>query len=250
VKNKEMDFNGKTVIVTGSTRGLGKAIAEKFAILGANIVINGTSQTVYQTEEEFREKGYRVSAVEGDISIPETAQKLIETAVNTFGTVDVLVNNAGLTRDKLLMKMSVEDWEKVLDINLKGAFLCTKALSKLLMKKRSGTIINITSVVGIMGNAGQANYAASKAGLIGFTKSVAKELGAWGITCNAIAPGLIETDMSAQLSDEIKEKFIAMTPLKRAGTPSEVADAVCFLASEQARYITGQVIHIDGGMVM
>ncbi|NLN64140.1 MAG: 3-oxoacyl-[acyl-carrier-protein] reductase [Clostridiaceae bacterium] len=245
-----MDFNGKTVIVTGSTRGLGKAIAEKFAILGANIVINGTSQTVYQTEEEFREKGYRVSAVEGDISIPETAQKLIETAVNTFGTVDVLVNNAGLTRDKLLMKMSVEDWEKVLDINLKGAFLCTKALSKLLMKKRSGTIINITSVVGIMGNAGQANYAASKAGLIGFTKSVAKELGAWGITCNAIAPGLIETDMSAQLSDEIKEKFIAMTPLKRAGTPSEVSDAVCFLASEQARYITGQVIHIDGGMVM
>lgn len=250
MKSKDMDFNGKTVIVTGSTRGLGKAIAEKFAILGANIVINGTSQTVYQTEEEFREKGYRVSAVEGDISIPETAQKLIETAVNTFGTVDVLVNNAGLTRDKLLMKMSVEDWEKVLDINLKGAFLCTKALSKLLMKKRSGTIINITSVVGIMGNAGQANYAASKAGLIGFTKSVAKELGAWGITCNAIAPGLIETDMSAQLSDEIKEKFIAMTPLKRAGTPSEVADAVCFLASEQARYITGQVIHIDGGMVM
>ena len=250
MKNKEMDFNGKTVIVTGSTRGLGKAIAEKFAILGANIVINGTSQTVYQTEEEFREKGYRVSAVEGDISIPETAQKLIETAVNTFGTVDVLVNNAGLTRDKLLMKMSVEDWEKVLDINLKGAFLCTEAWSKLLMKKRSGTIIIITFVVGIMGNAGQANYAASKAGLIGFTKSVAKELGAWGITCNAIAPGLIETDMSAQLSDEIKEKFIAMTPLKRAGTPSEVADAVCFLASEQARYITGQVIHIDGGMVM
>jgi 3-oxoacyl-[acyl-carrier protein] reductase len=245
-----MDFSGKTVIVTGSTRGLGKAIAEKFAQSGANVVINGTSKTVFKTEEEFLQKGYRVKAVEGDISIPEKAQELIDTAVSTYGTVDVLVNNAGVIRDKLLMKMSVEDWDTVLDINLKSAFLCTKALTKLMMKKRQGCIINITSVVGIMGNAGQVNYASSKAGMIGFTKSVAKELGAWGITCNAVAPGFIETDMSDQLSDEIKERYLAIIPLKRAGTPSEVADAVCFLASEKAKYITGQVIHIDGGMVM
>lgn len=245
-----MDFSGKTVIVTGSTRGLGKAIAEKFASLGANVVINGTSKTVFQTEEEFVGKGYPVKAVEGDISIPGKAQELINTAVETFGTVDILVNNAGVVRDKLLMRMSEDDWDTVLDINLKSAFLCTKALTKLLMKKRQGIIINITSVVGIMGNAGQANYAASKAGMIGFTKSVAKELGAWGIRCNAVAPGFIETDMSTQLSEEIQEKYLAAIPLKRAGTPSEVADAVCFLASEQAQYITGQVIHIDGGMVM
>lgn len=245
-----MNFNGKTVIVTGSTRGLGKAIAEKFAQLGANVVINGTSETVLNTQQEFLQKGYQVKAAVGDISIPEKAQELIDTAVAAFGTVDVLVNNAGVIRDKLLMKMSVEDWDTVLDINLKGAFLCTKALTRLMMKKRQGCIINITSVVGVMGNAGQANYAASKAGMIGFTKSVAKELGAWGITCNAVAPGFIETDMSDQLSDDIKEKYMAVIPLKRAGTPSEVADAVCFLASESARYITGQVIHIDGGMVM
>lgn len=245
-----MDFSGKTVVVTGSARGLGKAIAEKFAQLGANVILNGTSKTVFKTEEEFLQKGYQVKAVEGDISIPENAQELIDMAVHTYGTVDVLVNNAGVIRDKLMMKMSVEDWDTVLDINLKSAFLCTKAITKLMMKKRQGCIINITSVVGIMGNAGQANYAASKAGMIGFTKSVAKELGAWGITCNAVAPGFIQTDMSDQLSDEIKERYLAVIPLKRAGTPSEVADAVCFLASEKAKYITGQVIHIDGGMVM
>ncbi len=245
-----MNFSGRTVIVTGSTRGLGKAIAEKFAMSGANVIINGTSKTVFKTEEEFLQKGYCVKAVEGDISIPEKAQELIDTAVNTYGTVDVLVNNAGVIRDKLMMKMSVEDWDTVMNINLKGAFLCTKALTKLMMKKRQGCIINITSVVGVMGNAGQANYAASKAGMIGFTKSVAKELGAWGITCNAVAPGFIDTDMSEQLSDDIKERYLAVIPLKRAGTPFEVADTVCFLASEKARYITGQVIHIDGGMVM
>ncbi|NLG89147.1 MAG: 3-oxoacyl-[acyl-carrier-protein] reductase [Clostridiaceae bacterium] len=245
-----MDFSGKTVVVTGSSRGLGKAIAEKFASLNANVVINGTSETVLKTESEFLEKGYRVKAVIGDISIDENARKLIDTAVSEFGSVDVLVNNAGIVRDKLLMRMTEEDWDSVLDINLKSAFLCTKAAVKPMMKKRHGTIINITSVVGLMGNAGQANYAASKAGMIGFTKSAAKELGPWGITCNAVAPGFILTDMSDALTDEIKEKYIAMVPLKRAGTPEEVADAVCFLASDGARYITGQVINIDGGMVM
>lgn len=245
-----MNFSGKTVVVTGSSRGLGKAIAEKFASLNANIVINGTSETLLKTESEFLEKGYLVKAVIGDISIEENARRLIDAAVNEFGTVDVLVNNAGIVRDKLLMRMTEEDWDSVLDTNLKSAFLCTKAVTKLMMKKRLGTIINITSVVGLMGNAGQTNYAASKAGMIGFTKSVAKELGPWGITCNAVAPGFIGTDMSDALTDEFKEKYIAMVPLKRAGTPDEVAGAVCFLASDNAKYITGQVINIDGGMVM
>jgi 3-oxoacyl-[acyl-carrier protein] reductase len=245
-----MDFAVKTVVVTGSSRGLGKAIAERFASLNANVIINGTSETVLKAELEFLQRGYKVKAVIGDISIEENAKKLVDTAVNEFGTVDILVNNAGIVRDKLLMRMTEEDWDNVLDTNLKSAFLCTKAVTRTMMKKRRGTIINITSVVGLMGNAGQANYAASKAGMIGFTKSVAKELGSWGITCNAVAPGFISTDMSDVLSDEIKEKYIAMVPLKRAGTPNEVADAVCFLASDYAKYITGQVINIDGGMVM
>jgi len=245
-----MNFTGKTVVVTGSSRGIGRSIAEKFAVLGANVVINGTSKTIFETEKEFAEKGYSVKAFEGDISIAENAKALIDFAVETFGTVDVLVNNAGITRDKLLVRMSDEEWDAVLDVNLKSAFLCTKAVTRIMMKQRRGVIINISSVVGVTGNAGQANYAASKAGLIGFTKSVAKELGSWGITCNAVAPGFIETDMTGHLSDEIKEKFLAAIPLRRAGTPSEVADAVCFLSSDSAKYITGQVIHIDGGMVM
>lgn len=245
-----MDFTGKTVVVTGSSRGLGKAIAEKYAQFGANVVINGTSKTIFDTEKEFIEKGYCVKAFEGDISVAEIAKALIDFAVENFGTVDVLVNNAGIIRDKLLIRMSDEDWESVLNVNLRSAFLCTKAVARLMMKKRQGAVINISSVVGVMGNAGQANYAASKAGLIGFTKSIAKELGSWGITCNAVAPGFIETDMSNQLSDEFKEKFLTAIPLRRAGTPSEVADAVCFLSSDMAKYITGQVIHIDGGMVM
>ncbi len=246
----EVDFTAKTVVITGSSRGLGKEIAKKYAQLGANVVINGTSKTIFETEQEFIEQGYSVKAYEGDISSAENAKAIIEFAVKSFGTVDVLVNNAGIIRDKLLVRMSDEDWDSVLDVNLKSVFLCTKAVAKLMMKKRAGTIINITSIVGVTGNAGQANYAASKSGMIGFTKSIAKELGSWGVTCNAIAPGFIETDMSNQLSDEIKEKYITAIPLRRAGTPSEVADVVCFLSSDMAKYITGQVIHIDGGLVM
>jgi 3-oxoacyl-[acyl-carrier protein] reductase len=245
-----LDYTGKTVIVTGSARGLGKAIAEKFAELGANVIINGTSETVLITEKEFLDKGYKVKAFIGDISLPENAQMIVKTAVETFGTVDVLVNNAGIVRDKLLMKMGIEDWDDVLNINLKSVFLCTKEVIRLMMKKRQGRIINISSIIGVMGNAGQANYAASKAGIIGFTKSTAKELGSRGITCNAVAPGFIESDMSQQLPDDIKENYIANVPLRRAGTPSEVAGVVCFLASEDAEYITGQVIHVDGGLVM
>ncbi|NLX75795.1 MAG: 3-oxoacyl-[acyl-carrier-protein] reductase [Clostridiaceae bacterium] len=245
-----MDFTGKTVVVTGSSRGIGKAIAERFAQLNANVVINGTNKTIFDTEKEFIEKGYKVKAFEGDISSAENAKALIDFTVGSFGTVDVLVNNAGITRDKLLVRMGDEDWDAVLDVNLKSAFLCTRAVTRIMMKQRQGVIINVSSVVGVTGNAGQANYSASKAGLIGFTKSVAKELGSWGITCNAVAPGFIETDMTSRLSDEIKEKFLDAIPLRRVGTPSEVADTVCFLASDMAKYITGQVIHIDGGMVM
>lgn len=245
-----LDFTGKTVIVTGSTRGLGKAIAEKFAMLGANVVINGTSETVLKTEKEFLDKGYKVKAFIGDISVSEKAQMLVKTAVETFGTVDVLVNNAGIVRDKLLMKMSEEDWDEVLNVNLKSIYLCTKEVIRLMMKKRHGRIINISSVIGVMGNAGQANYAASKAGIIGFTKSIAKELGSRGITCNVVAPGFIESDMSQQIPEEMREKYIANVPLGRAGTPLDVAGAVCFLASEDADYITGQVMHVDGGLVM
>ncbi|NLY17510.1 MAG: 3-oxoacyl-[acyl-carrier-protein] reductase [Clostridiaceae bacterium] len=245
-----MDFTGKTVIVTGSTRGLGKAIAEKFAMLGANVVINGTSETVLKTEKEFSDKGYKVKAFIGDISVSENVQMLVKTAVDTFGTVDVLVNNAGIVRDKLLMKMSIEDWDEVINVNLKSVFLCTKEVIRLMMKKRQGRIINISSVIGVMGNAGQANYAASKAGIIGFTKSIARELGSRGITCNVVAPGFIESDMSQQIPEEMREKYIANVPLRRAGTPLDVAGAVCFLASEDAEYITGQVIHVDGGLVM
>jgi len=245
-----MDFTGKTVIVTGSTRGLGKAIAEKFAMLGANVVINGTSETVLKTEKEFSDKGYKVKAFIGDISVSENVQMLVKTAVDTFGTVDVLVNNAGIVRDKLLMKMSIEDWDEVINVNLKSVFLCTKEVIRLMMKKRQGRIINISSVIGVMGNAGQANYAASKAGIIGFTKSIARELGSRGITCNVVAPGFIESDMSQQIPEEMREKYIANVPLRRAGTPLDVAGAVCFLASEDAEYITGQGIHVDGGLVM
>ena len=245
-----MDYTGKTCIVTGSARGLGKAIAEKFAELGANVIINGTSETVLVTEKEFSDKGYKVKAFIGDISLPENARMIVKTAVEVFGTVDILVNNAGIVRDKLLMKMRIEDWDDVLNINLKSVFLCTKEVIRLMMKKRQGRIINISSIIGVMGNAGQANYAASKAGIIGFTKSTAKEMGSRGITCNAVAPGFIESDMSQQLPEDIKENYIANVPLRRAGTPSEVAGVVCFLASEDAEYITGQVIHVDGGLVM
>mgnify|MGYP000123500282 CR=1 FL=1 len=245
-----MNFTGKTVVVTGSSRGIGRSIAEKFAVLGANVVINGTSKTIFETEKEFAEKGYSVKAFEGDISIAENAKALIVFAVETFGTVDVLVNNAGITRDKLLVRMSEEDWDDVLDTNLKGAFLCTKAAAKIMVKQRSGKIINITSVAGVMGNPGQANYSASKAGMIGLTKTTAKELASRGITCNAVAPGLTISRMTEALPEKVKENYLSNIPLGRFGTPEDVANVVGFLASDDANYITGQVIHIDGGLVM
>ncbi len=250
IGDDNMDFHNKTVIVTGSTRGIGHALACTFAQNGASVMLSGTGDSVYKAADEFKNQGFSVAGYKGDLSIPSHAQGLIEKTVETFGSVDVLVNNAGITCDKLLIRMEEDDWDRVMETNLKGAFLCTKAAARIMMKKRSGRIINITSVVGLMGNAGQANYAASKAGLIGFTKSVAREFAARGITCNAIAPGFIETQMTGSLPEEIKEQYLKGIPLGRYGTPAEVADLALFLASDRAQYITGQVINIDGGLHM
>ncbi len=245
-----MDMKGKTVVVSGSTRGIGRAIAERFCELGANVVISGTTDQVHTLGETLRGAGYIVTSVQADMTKPDDAQRLVNAAVEAYGTVDVLVNNAGITRDRLLIRMEEADWDAVLDTNLKGTFLLTKAAAKVMMKKRTGSIVNITSVVGIMGNAGQANYAASKAGIIGFTKSIARELASRGITCNAIAPGFIETQMTGDLPEAVKETYLKSIPAGRYGTPSEVADLTVFLASGQAAYITGQVVQLDGGLHM
>ncbi|WP_010252470.1 3-oxoacyl-[acyl-carrier-protein] reductase [Acetivibrio cellulolyticus] len=247
-----MQLKGKTAIITGSSRGIGKAIARKLGQMGANIVLNGTtaSDALNKTFEEFRAAGINVVVSIGDARDIEYVQAMVNTAVDTFGSVDILVNNAGITRDKLIIKMSESDWDDVLDINLKGAFLCTKAVSKIMMKQRSGKIINVTSVIGEIGNPSQTNYAASKAGLIGLTKATAKELAIRGINCNAVAPGLIATEMTEVLPENVKENYLNSIPQKRYGTPEDVANVVGFLVSEEANYITGQVINIDGGLVM
>lgn len=245
-----MDFTGKTVIVTGSTRGIGYAVACAFLEAGASVMLTGTGASVNDVVSELKNKGYKAEGFIGDLSVPSNAQELIDKTIEFFGGIDVLVNNAGITCDKLLIRMEEEDWDKVMNVNLKSTFLCTKAAARIMMKKRKGTIINISSIVGLMGNAGQANYAASKAGIIGFTKSVAREFASRGITCNVIAPGFIETQMTGALPEEIKENYLKSIPLGRFGTPSDVADLAVFLASEKARYITGQVINIDGGLYM
>jgi len=245
-----MDFTGKTVIVTGSTRGIGYAVACAFLEAGASVMLTGTGASVNDVVSELKNKGYKAEGFIGDLSVPSNAQELIDKTIECFGGIDVLVNNAGITCDKLLIRMEEEDWDKVMNVNLKSTFLCTKAAARIMMKKRKGTIINISSIVGLMGNAGQANYAASKAGIIGFTKSVAREFASRGITCNVIAPGFIETQMTGALPEEIKENYLKSIPLGRFGTPSDVADLAVFLASDKARYITGQVINIDGGLYM
>ncbi|NLC67345.1 MAG: 3-oxoacyl-[acyl-carrier-protein] reductase [Clostridiaceae bacterium] len=247
-----MQLKGKTAIITGSARGLGKAIALKLAGMGANIVLNdiASSKDIDSTADEFRAMGYNVIVTKGDVRNKDDVENMVNKAVEAFGSVDILVNNAGITRDTLIIKMSEEDWDDVLDINLKGAFLCTKAVARVMMKQRSGKIINIASVAGVMGNPGQANYSASKAGLIGLTKTTAKELASRGITCNAVAPGLIQSKMTEVLPEKIKENYLKNMPLGRFGTPDDVADVVGFLASPASDYITGQVIHIDGGLVM
>lgn len=247
-----MKLTGKTAIVTGGARGIGRAIAMTLAAAGANIVINysSSSKAADEVVEEARKLGVKALAFKADVSKDEEIENLVKQVLNDFGSIDILVNNAGITRDNLLIRMSEKDFMDVIDTNLKGAFICTKHVSKVMMKQRAGKIINIASVVGVMGNAGQSNYSASKAGLIGFTKSIAKEIAKRGINVNAVAPGYIQTDMTASLPDKVKEEFLNGIPLSRAGMPQDVANAVLFLSSEYSDYITGQVINIDGGMVM
>ncbi|API89318.1 3-oxoacyl-[acyl-carrier-protein] reductase [Marinilactibacillus sp. 15R] len=238
----------KTVIVTGSSRGIGRAIAYAFANAGHNVVLNGRKEISEEQLSELSHFGGEIFTCIGDISDPDFASRLIKETKDKFGSVDVLINNAGITRDNLLLRMTEEEFDQTIDINLKGTFYTTKVASKYMLKQKSGCIINLASVVGQVGNAGQANYAASKAGIIGFTKSVARELAPRGITVNAIAPGFVDSDMTDVLSDKVKETILTQIPLKRLGQPEEVAEAALFLSNQ--KYITGQVINVDGGMVM
>jgi 3-oxoacyl-[acyl-carrier protein] reductase len=245
-------LNGKVAVITGAGRGIGKAIALQFAEYGAKVVINYRS-SLAQVEElitTITNAGGEAIAIQADISKEEEAKKLMQEAVVAFGRLDILINNAGITKDNLLVKMSEAEFDSVIDINLKGTFFCMKHASAIMLKQRAGKMINISSVVGIKGNIGQVNYAASKAGIIGMTKTAARELASRGITVNAVAPGFIESDMTEQLSEKIKEATLANIPLKRYGNPVEVAKTVGFLASDAAAYITGQVICVDGGMAI
>lgn len=243
-----MRFGNKVVMITGGAAGIGRVTAENFAGEGARVAICDVNSEAGQAA--VKALGPEAYFEQVDVASSSAVTSWIEGVFDKYGQIDVLVNNAGITRDGLIMRMKEEDWDAVISVNLKSAFNCIKAVSKIMIKQRSGRIINLASVVGVMGNSGQANYVASKAGMIGLTKTVARELGARGITVNAVAPGFIETDMTAALSDKSKEAMLGMIPLQRAGTPQDVADAITFLASDQAAYITGQVIHVTGGMYM
>lgn len=247
-----MTLQGKTALITGASRGIGRAICLQLAEKGANIVINYTSNQAEanSTKELCEQAGSKAIIVQGNVAEYADCERIFASAEEAFSTVDILVNNAGITKDNLMMRMSSEDFRSVLDVNLLGAFNCIKLSSRLMMKKRAGRIINISSVVGINGNAGQANYSASKAGIIGLTKSAAKELARRNITVNAVAPGFIETDMTAVLNEEIKESMLSTIPLGRTGSAADVAQAVVFFCSEESSYITGQVLCVDGGMAM
>lgn len=247
-----MHLDGKVTIITGASRGIGRSVAIELAKAGAKIVINyaGNVAAAEEVKNIIVSAGGQAIAIQADVSNTEAVDAMVKQTIDTFGRIDILVNNAGITRDNLLMRMKEDDWDAVMNINLKGIFVCTKAVSRIMMKQRYGKIINMTSVVGIMGNTGQSNYAAAKSGVIGFTKSMAKELASRGITVNAIAPGFINTDMTAVLSEQAKEGLAGKIPAGRLGNPEDVAAAVAFLASDSANYITGQTLNVDGGMLM
>lgn len=247
-----MNLEGKTALVTGASRGIGKAIALELAHHGADVAVNyaGNEQKAKEVADEIQAMGRRSFIVQCDISDSDAVQAMVKETVAQFGRLDILVNNAGITRDNLIMRMKDQEWDDVINTNLKGVFLCTKAVTRQMMKQRSGRIINISSVVGRIGNAGQANYTAAKAGVIGLTKASARELAARGITVNAIAPGFIATDMTDKLPAEAKEQLIGQIPLGTLGDTADIAAAAAFLASDGAKYITGQVLGVDGGMAM
>lgn len=245
-------LEGRVALVTGGSRGIGREIAMTLARYGAKVMINyhGSEEKAEETAELIRENGGEAQILQGSVADPQTCASLVEQTIRTYGKLDILVNNAGITRDNLVMKISEEDFDAVLDTNLKGAFHMIKAAYRPFLKQRSGRIINISSVSGILGNAGQANYAASKAGVIGLTKSVARELASRNVTVNAVAPGFIDTDMTRAMNGTAREAAVSQIPMKRAGEAVEIAETVAFLASDKAAYITGQVISVDGGMTM
>ena len=244
-------LENKTAIITGASRGIGKGIAQVFAQNGANIAFTYSSsvEAANELEEELNALGVKAKGYQSNAADFDESQQLVENVLADFGTIDILINNAGITKDNLLMRMSEEDFDKVVEINLKSVFNMTKAVQKTMLKNRKGSIINMSSVVGVKGNAGQANYAASKAGMIGFTKSIALELGSRNIRCNAIAPGFIETEMTAKLNEDVVKGWREAIPLKRGGSPEDVANVCVFLASDMSAYVTGQVINVDGGML-
>lgn len=244
-------LEGKVAIITGASRGIGSGIAKVFAEQGANVAFTYSSsvESAMVLENELNALGVKAKGYQSNAADFNEAQKLVDDVVAEFGTVDVLINNAGITKDNLLMRMSEEDFDKVIEINLKSVFNMTKAVQKIMLKNRKGSIVNMSSVVGVKGNAGQANYAASKAGMNGFTKSIALELGSRNIRCNAIAPGFIETEMTAKLNEDVVKGWRDAIPLKRGGTPEDVANVCVFLASDMSAYVTGQVINVDGGML-
>lgn len=245
-------LEGKTAVVTGASRGIGRAIALELAKEGANIVVNysGSKEKADQVVAEIESLGVKAISVQANVSDSESVQSLMNTAIEQFGSIDILVNNAGITRDNLIMRMKEDEWDDVINTNLKGVFLATKAVTRQMMKQRSGRIINIASVVGVLGNAGQANYVAAKAGVIGLTKTTARELASRNILVNAVAPGYIATEMTDALPEDVKQTISGQIPLAKIGSPENVAKAVVFLASDDASYITGQTLHVDGGLYM
>jgi 3-oxoacyl-[acyl-carrier protein] reductase len=249
---KMAKLDGKTAVVTGASRGIGRAIALELAKEGANVVVNysGSEAKAKEVVDEILKIGQKAIAVQANVADNDSVQNLMKTALEEFGSIDILVNNAGITRDNLLMRMKEDEWDDVINTNLKGVFLCTKAVTRQMMKQRAGRIINIASVVGVMGNAGQANYTAAKAGVIGLTKTTARELAARNILVNAVAPGFIETEMTEVLPEDVKNAMLSQIPLAKFGQAENIAKAVAFLASDDAEYITGQVLHVDGGIAM